>query len=62
MTKSVLDGIPGLGPARRARLVKELGGVKAVRNASLEQLVALPWLPDPVALSVYDGVRQTGSR
>ena len=26
MTKSVLDGIPGLGPARKARLVKELGG------------------------------------
>ena len=27
MTESVLDDIPGLGPARRKRLVKELGGV-----------------------------------
>ena len=27
MTKSVLDGIPGLGPARKARLVKEFGSV-----------------------------------
>ena len=26
MTKSILDDIPGLGPARKARLVKEFGG------------------------------------
>jgi excinuclease ABC subunit C len=60
MTASVLDGISGLGPARKARLVKELGGVNAVRNAQLDELVALPWLPDPVGLAVYDGVRKTG--
>jgi excinuclease ABC subunit C len=62
MTKSVLDGIPGLGPSRKARLVKELGGVNAVRDAPLEQLVALSWLPDAVGLAVYDGVRKTGPR
>ena len=28
MTKSVLDDVPGLGPTRRKRLVKELGGVQ----------------------------------
>ena len=61
MTKSVLDGIPGLGPARKARLVKELGGVNAVRAASLEELLALSWLPDQVGLAVYDGVRKTGA-
>ena len=46
MTKSVLDGIPGLGPARKARLVKELGGVSAVRSAPLEVLMGLSWLPE----------------
>jgi len=60
MTRSVLDGIPGLGPARKARLVKELGGVNAVRSASLEELLALPWLPDRVAVAVHDGVRAVG--
>jgi excinuclease ABC subunit C len=60
MTRSILDGIPGLGPTRKARLVKELGGVNAVRAATLEQLQSLPWLPDAVGLAVYDGVRQAG--
>ncbi|MEZ5139545.1 MAG: excinuclease ABC subunit UvrC [Acidimicrobiales bacterium] len=35
MTTSVLDGIPGLGETRKKRLTKELGGVKAVKAASL---------------------------
>lgn len=62
MTRSILDGIAGLGPARKARLVKELGGVNAVRSATLEQLEALPWLPDAVARAVYDGVRDGSPR
>jgi excinuclease ABC subunit C len=53
MTKSVLDDIKGLGPTRRKRLTKELGGVAAVKDASLEDLRALSWLPDDVALAVY---------
>jgi excinuclease ABC subunit C len=62
MTKSVLDGIPGLGPARKARLVKELGGVNAVRAAPLEELLGISWLPEQVGIAVYDGVRKTGGQ
>ncbi len=54
MTSSALDGIPGLGPARRRRLVREMGGVQRVREASLEDLERLGWLPDAVARSVHD--------
>lgn len=54
MTASSLDGIPGLGETRRKRLVAELGGVKAVKQATLEQLQALTWLPDAVATNVYE--------
>jgi excinuclease ABC subunit C len=53
MTKSVLDDIPGLGPGRRKRLIKELGGVTAVKAASLDTLQSLSWLPDPVARAVF---------
>ena len=53
MTASVLDDVPGLGPGRRKRLVRELGGVNAVRAASLESLQELSWLPDRVGEAVY---------
>jgi excinuclease ABC subunit C len=54
MTRSSLEGIPGLGETRRKRLVKELGGVNAVKRASLEVLEALPWLPNKVAGAVHE--------
>ena len=54
MTRSSLDGIEGLGPVRRNRLVKELGGVRAVERASLDDLLELAWLPDAVAHSVHE--------
>ena len=53
MTKSSLDDIAGLGDTRKVRLAKELGGVNAVKNASLETLKSLTWLPDAVAETVY---------
>ena len=54
MTKSSLDGIEGLGPTRRTRLVKELGGVRAVERASLDDLLGLNWLPDAVGYALYE--------
>lgn len=53
MTASSLDGIPGLGEARKAKLVKSMGGVNAVKRASLDELKALSFLPDAVAEAVY---------
>jgi excinuclease ABC subunit C len=53
MTTSSLDGIPGLGEVRRAKLVKALGGVNAVKRASLDELRALPFLPDAVADAIH---------
>ncbi len=58
MTRSVLDDIPGLGETRKKRLTKELGGVRAVQAASLEQLKALSWLPDTVAEAVHAKVHK----
>jgi excinuclease ABC subunit C len=66
MTTSFLDGVPGLGPARKKRLLASFGGVRAVRAATPEELAALPWLPDAVAaalcerLSGADAPRRTG--
>ena len=54
MTTSALDGIPGLGEARKKRLLKELGGVNAVKRAEMDELTALSFLPDAVAAAVYE--------
>ena len=56
MTRSALDGISGLGPVRKARLTKELGGVRAVQRAELYELKALSWLPDSVAENIHAAV------
>lgn len=53
MVSSSLDGIPGLGEARAKRLVKEMGGVNAVKAASLDDLRLLSWLPESVAIAVH---------
>jgi len=54
MTRGALDGIEGLGERRRKRLVESLGGVRGVKAASLEDLLALTWLPENIARAVYE--------
>jgi excinuclease ABC subunit C len=54
MTRSVLDDVPGLGPTRRRRLLKEFGSVKKLREQSLETILELSWLPDNVGRVLYD--------
>jgi excinuclease ABC subunit C len=53
MTRSVLDDVPGLGPGRRTRLLKEFGSVKRLRTLDEDELLALSWLPDAVGRAVY---------
>ncbi|MFM8564015.1 MAG: excinuclease ABC subunit UvrC [Acidimicrobiia bacterium] len=53
MVGSALDGIEGLGDARRKKLLRTLGGVTAVKRATLEELIALSWLPESVARAVH---------
>ncbi|TPW14870.1 MAG: uvrC [Acidimicrobiaceae bacterium] len=53
MTASSLDGIAGLGPARSKKLVQAMGGVNAVKKASLDDLKALSFLPAAVAEAVH---------
>lgn len=53
MVSSSLDGIAGLGEIRAKRLVKEMGGITAVKKASREDLRLLSWLPDKVADDVF---------
>ena len=44
MTSSVLDDVPGLGPARRKALLKHFGSVKRLRAADVEEVAQVPGL------------------
>jgi excinuclease ABC subunit C len=54
MVASSLEGVEGLGPARRERLLGTFGSLNALRQATLEELQALTWLPGDVATRIYD--------
>jgi excinuclease ABC subunit C len=56
MTRSALDGIPGLGETRRRRLLKHFGSVKRIRAATVESLSSVPGIPHTVAEAVYDAL------
>ena len=44
-----LDGIPGVGPSRKKRLLKQFGSVEALRNAPFEDLAAVPGIGQRLA-------------
>jgi excinuclease ABC subunit C len=58
MTASVLDNVPGLGEARRKKLLKEFGSVKRMRAAELDELKAVRGIPDTVAEAVYRALHE----
>ncbi len=62
LTSSVLDDVPGLGPARRRRLLKETGGVRGLRRMTLDELLALGWLPASVARDLHAALHGTPLR
>ncbi|MCA0435362.1 MAG: excinuclease ABC subunit UvrC [Austwickia sp.] len=54
MTASALDAIPGLGPARKAALLKAFGSVKAMRAASAQELGSVPGIGPALAQTILD--------
>lgn len=56
MLDSVLDDVPGLGPARRRTLMQEFGSLKKLREASEEEVRALPGFGPATARAVVAAV------
>ncbi|WKK61595.1 excinuclease ABC subunit UvrC [Corynebacterium sp. P3-F1] len=59
MRASALDGIPGLGPARRSDLVKHFGSVKKLKEASVEDITEVNGIGPKLAQTVYDHLRKS---
>lgn len=51
--KSVLDDIPGIGPARRKALMRYFKSIEEIREADVEKLMEAPEIPEHVAEGIY---------
>jgi excinuclease ABC subunit C len=51
--QSELDGIPGVGKTRKTILLKHFNSIKKIREASIEQLNALPGIPSATAEAIH---------
>ena len=60
MTRSVLDELPGVGPARKRMLLQHFGSPERFLTASREELEAVPGLPGKVAREIHGYVHRTG--
>ena len=54
---SVLDDIPGIGPARRKALMRHFQSLEAIKGATLEELAATESMNEQSAQAVYDFFR-----
>ena len=60
MTASIMDDLPGVGPARKRALLKHFGSPEAVLGASREALENVPGFPQKVARDLYAHLNRTG--
>lgn len=59
MTRSVLDGVPGLGAGRQAALLKHFGSVAKMRRASIEELTQVEGIGPATARAVQEALAAT---
>lgn len=51
--RSILDDIPGIGPKRRTQLLAHFASTEAIKNASVEEIAAVPGMNRAVAERVH---------
>jgi excinuclease ABC subunit C len=61
MTRSVLDGIPGVGETRRKQLVRHFGSARKAAQASLEELEEVPGLGPQLARTIWSHLHGAAS-
>ena len=56
LTRSQLDGIPGVGKQRKKSLLKHFKGIDAISKAKVEELCAVPGINRDLALKIMAGL------
>jgi excinuclease ABC subunit C len=59
MTSSVLDGLKGIGPARKRALLNHFGSPERFLAATREELEAVPGLPGKVGREIHEQLNRT---
>ena len=54
MIKSALEDIPGIGPKRRGELLNRFGSIKAIKNATYEELMEVDGMNSKAAESIIE--------
>jgi excinuclease ABC subunit C len=60
MTRSILDDLPGVGPARKRAILQHFGSPERFLQADREELEAVPGLPGKVARDIHAYVHKAG--
>ena len=55
-TKSVLDDLPGVGPARKRALLRVFGSTRQMRSATVEEIAAVPGISRSLAAKIHEGL------
>jgi excinuclease ABC subunit C len=57
---SLFDEVPGIGPARRAALIRRFGSVRALRDASVDEIAAAPLMSRVLAERLKSALAREG--
>ena len=57
MTRSALDQLPGVGPARRKALLRHFGSTSRVREATPEEISVVPGIGPALASKIHEQLR-----
>jgi excinuclease ABC subunit C len=57
---SVFDDVPGIGPARRASLIRRFGSVRALRDASVDEIADAPLMSHVLAERLKSALAREG--
>ncbi|MDE6128388.1 MAG: excinuclease ABC subunit UvrC, partial [Lachnospiraceae bacterium] len=60
--KSVLDDIPGVGPARRKALMRHFKSIEEIKQAEVAALAEVPEIPEHIAQEIYSFFRKDEKR
>ncbi len=58
--RSLFDDVPGIGPARREALLRRFGSVRALRDASVEEIAAAPLMSEVLAERLKSALAREG--